>query len=51
MEGCGVQWRFISIGGLKKGYLVKIWIFKIGNMYWKEGLAKRFGRYLSIFKI
>jgi hypothetical protein len=27
--------RFIAIEGYKKGYLVKICFFFIGNMYWE----------------
>jgi hypothetical protein len=33
---------FIGIGGYKKGYLVKIRVSFIGNMYWEGGSTKGF---------
>jgi hypothetical protein len=33
---------FIDIGGYKKGYLVKIGISFIRNMYWEGGSTKGF---------
>jgi hypothetical protein len=33
---------FIGIGGYKKGYLVKIGVYFIGNMYWEGGSTKGF---------
>jgi hypothetical protein len=33
---------FIGIEGYKKGYLVKIRVLFIGNLYWDGGLKKGF---------
>jgi hypothetical protein len=33
---------FIHIVGHRKGYLVKIWVFIIGKMYWEGGSKKGF---------
>jgi len=33
---------FIGIGGYKKGYLLKIRVSFIANMYWEGGLIKGF---------
>jgi len=33
---------FIGIGSYNKGYLVKIGVYFIGNMYWEGGSKKGF---------